>query len=343
MRFSASQRNASQGEIFLASFVRQLVPCLLAAAPIYFTLLYTSGVLQTCSHDNFREHCDWGCREHLPELPEGCQLNLLLVGKRGHGKSALGNYILGQDMLHSQQATGGLIRNAASSASNRVGERQILVVDAAGVDIPSGPGFDEDDPLMEAVSVGPGGYHAIIIVISTVVNITEEDKAALLYLPSLFGERFLKYAIFVFTHCDIYARRNSLMESSSGQAVSAHFLPTLDPKINHILKMSENRYFFVDNMDRNMFNQRLLQFGLIETVDTLVDRNKGSNYTNDDFKAAREEIYRLQKQLAEEAERARPRKLAEEGEPAKPPLLGVFLGSLLIVGGIITIIAKCCL
>ncbi|XP_046568592.1 immune-associated nucleotide-binding protein 7-like isoform X1 [Haliotis rubra] len=294
MLFAASQTNGGQDGSTVTSFLLQLMLGILVAAPIYLTRLYMSGVLPTYNHDNFRENCDWGCKEYLPDLPEGCQLNLLLIGQTGHGKSAFGNYLLGEDLLQPQPATGGLLRSTVGSASTIVGRRRLSVVEATVGGIPSGLDFDDDDSLEKAVSVSPGGYHAIIIVISSVVKISGQDKTALLYLPALFGERFFNFAVFVFTHCDVYASKNSLTESTSARDVSAHILSTLDPEIKQIMKMAGNRYFFVNSMDGNLFNQRLLLFSVIETVDALVDRNQGSNYSNDDFKAARELVYRSQ-------------------------------------------------
>ncbi|XP_067673427.1 GTPase IMAP family member 5-like [Haliotis asinina] len=287
MRFAVSQTNGAQGRS--TSFLLQLMANVLLAAPIYLTGLYMSSVLPTYNQDNFRENCDLGCKEYLPVLPEGYHLNLLLIGQTGHGKSAFGNYLMGQDLLHAR--AGGLVRSAVGTASATVGRRRLLLVEATGVGLPSGFGMDEDDSLGKAVSVSPGGYNAIIIVISSVVKITGQDKAAFLYLPALFGERILQFAIFVFTHCDVYASRNFLAESTSAKDVSAHILSTLDPQVKHLMEMAGNRYFFVNSLDSNLFNQRRLQFNVVETVDRLVNMNQGS-YTNADFEAAWELVYR---------------------------------------------------
>ncbi|XP_046568596.1 GTPase IMAP family member 4-like isoform X5 [Haliotis rubra] len=190
MLFAASQTNGGQDGSTVTSFLLQLMLGILVAAPIYLTRLYMSGVLPTYNHDNFRENCDWGCKEYLPDLPEGCQLNLLLIGQTGHGKSAFGNYLLGDDLLQPQPATGGLLRSTVGSASTIVGRRRLLVVEATGVGIPSGPDFHEDDSLEEAVSVSPMGYNAIIIVISSFEKINGQNKAALLYLPTLLVNAF---------------------------------------------------------------------------------------------------------------------------------------------------------
>ncbi|KAK6961089.1 GIMAP protein [Biomphalaria glabrata] len=139
-------------------------------------------------------------------------LDLLMIGKTGNGKSALGNMILGRKAFISKCSTASVTTNIQYEVSE-VNGRIIKIVD--------GPGVGDTrmnteaatklvmDKMTVAISANPQGFHAFLLVVKFGGRFTEEDKDTIVFLKKIFGETFLKdYCILVLTCGDNFQKES---------------------------------------------------------------------------------------------------------------------------------------
>ncbi|KAI8776250.1 GTPase IMAP family member [Biomphalaria glabrata] len=97
------------------------------------------------------------------------EIDLLLIGKTGNGKSALGNSILDYEAFVSEPS--------ATSVTKEVCD--------------------------EAIAINPEGYHAFLLVVKFGGRFTKEDKGTVDFLKEVFGQTFVsKFCILVLTYGD---------------------------------------------------------------------------------------------------------------------------------------------
>nr|KAI8745179.1 AIG Resistant factor [Biomphalaria glabrata] len=139
------------------------------------------------------------------KLPENVldEVDLLLIGKTGSGKSSLGNSIM-RKAVFEFGATLSTVTQAIDDAVCEFHGTRIKVVD--------GPGIGDTDKsqekgtvdiirtMSEAIAFNPRGYHAFLLVLKFGNRLTHEDKNVISILKKIFGESFfVKYCILVMT------------------------------------------------------------------------------------------------------------------------------------------------
>ncbi|KAI8776178.1 AIG protein, partial [Biomphalaria glabrata] len=139
------------------------------------------------------------------KLPENVldEVDLLLIGKTGSGKSSLGNSIM-RKAVFEFGATLSTVTQAIDDAVCEFHGTRIKVVD--------GPGIGDTDKsqekgtvdiirtMSEAIAINPRGYHAFLLVLKFGNRLTHEDKNVISILKKIFGESFfVKYCILVMT------------------------------------------------------------------------------------------------------------------------------------------------
>ncbi|CAL1540021.1 unnamed protein product [Lymnaea stagnalis] len=143
-------------------------------------------------------------------------VNLVLLGKTGHGKSSTGNSIIGrEEAFKRSDATVSETKMCTLQCFMR-GDTLVRVVDTPGLLDTQEPTESTLSEIGQAMSLCPGGFSAIIFVMRYGTRFTEEEKQVFITLKQYFGENILRdFGVIVMTQGDSFS--NNYCESFTFQ------------------------------------------------------------------------------------------------------------------------------
>ncbi|KAH9494925.1 hypothetical protein Btru_020806 [Bulinus truncatus] len=228
------------------------------------------------------------------KLPPGGDLDLLMIGKTGHGKSSTGNSILGQEKFVSS-SDGNSVTKQTSVGWVEVDGRTIKVVDTPGV-CDTSLNTDDDSiqlaiqSISDAIANCPEGFHALLLIIRFGIRMTTEEKKAIGLLKCVLGEDVIRSnCICVITYGDNFDKEMSKSKTTFGEWCRNQqgFLGELFQECNY-------RCVLFNNMAEDEKAKKSQLIELVNKADTL--KGNGTRYTNAIFQFAQRE---RQKVIAE--------------------------------------------
>ncbi|XP_066531270.1 GTPase IMAP family member 7-like isoform X3 [Hoplias malabaricus] len=212
------------------------------------------------------------------------EYRIMLLGRRGGGKSSTGNTILGFHAFDTDMQLARVTQFCKKVVGSIEG-KPVVVIDTPGLKRAKHMEKEVIRDILKSVSLYRPGPHVFLLVLP-VGNLTNEDKDMHKMIENTFGKSIWMYTIVLFTQGDRLEGKvpNDVIASS-------------DKDLRDFIRKCSGGFYFFNN--KNVENREQVS-KLLEKVETLVAINGRGCYTTDLYPSTERKIRERQEKILDE-------------------------------------------